>query len=293
LWQFRGKLVVIATPDRPGYHYAQRPTDFIPIIEHLQYLHDAHNIVHGDIRASNMVFSTKHCRHHKLHQVPASSLTGLNDRVNNQIVTKRTAKKSTKKELLSKMACTVMTTIKSSAMTTIKDVLSTRTPLMRSMSSIDIPIDLTTLINDKRIIFDTTQGCPIDFDFGGLHGTSTTRYPTGYNRFVLDGYRIGQEHQMIQYKDDWYALIMVFSQVNAFTPPSMITENDTDSPFYKDIHQSILKQVENTAFRFCSIIRDEHCSNDTEKVHAKDVAKLKWLLIDMEAFGYSVSQRFA
>jgi hypothetical protein len=68
LWQFRGKLVVIATPYRPGCHYAQRPTDFIPIIEHLQYLHDDHGIVHGDIRASNMVHSTKDCHHHKLEQ---------------------------------------------------------------------------------------------------------------------------------------------------------------------------------------------------------------------------------
>ena len=80
----------------------------------------------------------------------------------------------------------------------VKRCLSTHSPLMRPTSSIGLPTDLTTLTNGNKHIFDTTQGCLIDFDFGGLHGASTTRYPTGYNRFVYDGYRIGQEHQMIQ-----------------------------------------------------------------------------------------------
>jgi hypothetical protein len=55
LWECRGKLLVIAIPYIEGRHYATRPTDFLPIIEHLEYLH-RWGYVHGDIRAYNMVF---------------------------------------------------------------------------------------------------------------------------------------------------------------------------------------------------------------------------------------------
>jgi serine/threonine protein kinase len=49
------QLLVIATPFRKGRHFAQRPNDFLPIIEHLEMLHRA-GYVHGDIRAFNTVF---------------------------------------------------------------------------------------------------------------------------------------------------------------------------------------------------------------------------------------------
>jgi hypothetical protein len=55
LWKCSGKLLVIAIPYIKGRHYATRPTDFLPIIEHLEYLH-SRGYVHGDIRAYNMVF---------------------------------------------------------------------------------------------------------------------------------------------------------------------------------------------------------------------------------------------
>ncbi len=60
LWTGRGKLLVIETHYRHGRHYAEKPTDFLPIIEHLEHLH-GNEYVHGDIRAFNMVFggSTK------------------------------------------------------------------------------------------------------------------------------------------------------------------------------------------------------------------------------------------
>jgi hypothetical protein len=54
LWTGRGKLLVIGTRYRHGRHYAEKPTDFLPIIEHLEYLH-GREYVHGDIRAFNMV----------------------------------------------------------------------------------------------------------------------------------------------------------------------------------------------------------------------------------------------
>ena len=50
------QLLVIATPFRKGLHFAKFPTDFLPIIAHLQKLHKA-GYVHGDIRAYNTVFS--------------------------------------------------------------------------------------------------------------------------------------------------------------------------------------------------------------------------------------------
>jgi serine/threonine protein kinase len=49
-------VLVISTPFRKGSHVAKRPNDFLPIIEQLQKIHDA-GYVHGDIRASNTVFS--------------------------------------------------------------------------------------------------------------------------------------------------------------------------------------------------------------------------------------------
>jgi hypothetical protein len=59
LWDNSGKLQLIETAfkesHQPNMHVAQRPGDFIPIINHLQHLHEQ-NFVHGDIRAFNMVF---------------------------------------------------------------------------------------------------------------------------------------------------------------------------------------------------------------------------------------------
>ena len=55
-WNFRGKLLVLATPFREGRHYAKRPREFLPIVRHLEWLHSK-DCVHGDIRAFNMVFN--------------------------------------------------------------------------------------------------------------------------------------------------------------------------------------------------------------------------------------------
>lgn len=57
LWEFRGKLLVLATPFRRGENYAKHGImQFLPIIDHLKWLHD-NDCVHGDIRAFNIVFS--------------------------------------------------------------------------------------------------------------------------------------------------------------------------------------------------------------------------------------------
>ena len=48
-------LFVIATTFRAGQHAAQRPKDFLPIIEHLESIHKA-GYVHGDVRACNAAF---------------------------------------------------------------------------------------------------------------------------------------------------------------------------------------------------------------------------------------------
>lgn len=54
LWKFKGKLLIISTKYHEGVHYAEIPSHFIPIITHLEQLHDQ-GYVHGDIRAYNMV----------------------------------------------------------------------------------------------------------------------------------------------------------------------------------------------------------------------------------------------
>ena len=58
LWGNKGRLLVISLPYRIGVHTAEKLTDFVPIMKHLDHLH-AHGKVHGDIRAFNMVFPQK------------------------------------------------------------------------------------------------------------------------------------------------------------------------------------------------------------------------------------------
>ena len=293
LWQFRGTLIVIATPYRPGYHYAKRPTDFVPVIEHLQYLHDVQHIVHGDIRASNMVFGTKKCHRPKKKEANMSRFITDTDRAKNRTVSNSRLKLTTAR---TQVLNTMISTIKTSAVTAIKEVLSTRPLFRRPMASVELPtICLPTLSTDNKDNFDATKGCLIDFDFGGKHGASTTKYPTGYNKIVGDGYRIGQEHHMIQYKDDWYALVMVIFQVHEFAQPAKKTEKDdvNNTLLYNNIHQTILKRVENIVLHFCCANTDGKGNTDSEKVPSKDISKLKRLLVDMEATGYSVNPRLA
>jgi serine/threonine protein kinase len=60
LWYNNGKLQLIETAFQQAgpqnAHEAQKPGDFIPIINHLLHLHEQ-NFVHGDIRAFNIVFN--------------------------------------------------------------------------------------------------------------------------------------------------------------------------------------------------------------------------------------------
>ena len=53
-----GSLALISTPFREGEHCATFPTDFVPIIDQLEKLHED-GFVHGDIRAYNLVFGKR------------------------------------------------------------------------------------------------------------------------------------------------------------------------------------------------------------------------------------------
>lgn len=55
LWDFRGRFSVYATMFYVGKHVAWRPQDFIPVVNHLLWLHQD-GFVHGDIRCCNIVF---------------------------------------------------------------------------------------------------------------------------------------------------------------------------------------------------------------------------------------------
>ena len=98
---------------------------------------------------------------------------------------------------------------------------------------------------------------------------------------------------MIQYKDDWYALVMVIFQVHVFTPPSTLTEkNDVDNiALHKNTHHTILKQVGDIVSRFCRINAEKNDNTDNEKVQTDAIIKLKRLLVDMETVGYYVGPR--
>ena len=54
LWDYQGRLKILATKFHKGVHYAARPEHFLPIVAHLNELHRG-GFVHGDIRAFNMV----------------------------------------------------------------------------------------------------------------------------------------------------------------------------------------------------------------------------------------------
>ena len=58
LWEKRGRLFVISVPYRRGVHFAKKFSDFVPIWNHLKYLHE-NDRVHGDIRAFNIVFGNE------------------------------------------------------------------------------------------------------------------------------------------------------------------------------------------------------------------------------------------
>jgi serine/threonine protein kinase len=47
-------ILVISIPFLPGHHAAEKPSDFIPVINHLVALHDS-GFVHGDIRGYNII----------------------------------------------------------------------------------------------------------------------------------------------------------------------------------------------------------------------------------------------
>jgi hypothetical protein len=47
-------ILVISIPYLSGFHIAEKPTDFIPVIDHLVALHDG-GFVHGDIRGYNIL----------------------------------------------------------------------------------------------------------------------------------------------------------------------------------------------------------------------------------------------
>ena len=55
VWRNRGRLLIISVPFRVGRHDATKLSEFRPLLHHLHYLH-SNGIVHGDIRAFNLVF---------------------------------------------------------------------------------------------------------------------------------------------------------------------------------------------------------------------------------------------
>ena len=55
IWSPRGRLLLLSVPFREGRHAAGTFGHFIPVLQHLNYLHE-HGRVHGDIRAFNIVF---------------------------------------------------------------------------------------------------------------------------------------------------------------------------------------------------------------------------------------------
>jgi hypothetical protein len=256
LWQFRGRLLILATPFREGYHFAHRPTDFMPIIEHLEHLHNE-GFVHGDIRAFNMVLGTN-----DWNESSSSASSDVNDpafsKPNKDSVSGRIRDVSLRmfngmKHFLSMHSCT------------------------RPIGSIHIP-------SERPGAFDASHGCLIDFDFGGKQG-HTTVYPSGYNSMLADGYRIGRPDEVIHYRDDWHALVMVLFQVHVFYPsPDIVVP--------PKVYQYFARQAEDVVFRLCVTGPTGASSIEaSEKVKAEDILKLKRFLHDMEVVGYLVSKR--
>lgn len=162
LWSFTGKLLVIATPFREGQHDATKPADFLPIVRHLEYLHEQ-NVVHGDIRAFNIVFGTTA-------EGPSDEEGGASGGV-----------------------------------------------------------------------FKASQGCLIDFDFGG-NLDSNPRYPEGYMKVLGDGSRIGTARAEIQTHEDWYALAYVIFALHEFSV--RVPDIPTSSSVLRGQEDSLFSQQE-------------------------------------------------
>jgi serine/threonine protein kinase len=58
MWKVSGQLRIIRTQFWPGGHTPLCPSDFLPIIAFLEYMHEK-GFVHGDIRCFNMIFNGK------------------------------------------------------------------------------------------------------------------------------------------------------------------------------------------------------------------------------------------
>jgi hypothetical protein len=56
MWKVSRQVLVIRTPYWPGRHVAADPSEFLPIIDFLQYMHEK-GFIHGDIRCFNIVFN--------------------------------------------------------------------------------------------------------------------------------------------------------------------------------------------------------------------------------------------
>jgi hypothetical protein len=73
-------------------------------------------------------------------------------------------------------------------------------------------------IRAYNIIFGENTAQLIDFDIAGLQELSSTKYPEGYKRSLMDGNRLGVEGQQIMKREDWRALIYILFVLHSVAP---------------------------------------------------------------------------
>jgi hypothetical protein len=100
--------------------------------------------------------------------------------------------------------------------------------------------------------------CLIDFDYGGVEGS--VRYPKGYVKELRDGYRIGEEEEVITTWHDWYALLQVILEFHRLQP-SQISESNPGRllQLYKEreaLSQCLTGVLEPTRYEQKKIVED-------------------------------------
>jgi hypothetical protein len=63
------------------------------------------------------------------------------------------------------------------------------------------------------------RGCLIDFDFAGVRGADTTKYPKGYRSPLNDGFRLGNAGEAVAEVHEWQALHHILFYLHEMHPP--------------------------------------------------------------------------
>ena len=248
------ELTIIAIPFREGGHVANKPSAFLPVIDHLQELHEK-GYVHGDIRAYNTVFGNPSA------PAPAAAAEA---------------------EAEAAAHAAVATARATAATAPAPGAAPGATPAAAAIHT-EKKEDRSQNINDDKAEDWNPESWLIDFDFGGKED-ETLLYPDGYEGVLPDGSRVGNQKEQICKWHDWYALgMLIFSvhELRGTDPEGSINDmkdkrtrdlkQSKQPPSYEDINE--LKRFLND--EKWNVVTGAQFYVDLKKVTPQDTGKIK------------------